>query len=106
MEVKLEDFEARIIIYANEKTLEKILYELGRKYKENEIEYFIERPLSKREIEVMKFVILGYNNTEISKKLGITKNTVKAHMSKIMEKLAVTDRVQAAVKATKQNLLQ
>ena len=106
MEVKLEDFEVRIIIYANEKTLEKILYELERKYEENEIEYFIERPLSKREIEVMKFVILGYNNTEISKKLGITKNTVKAHMSKIMEKLAVTDRVQAAVKATKQNLLQ
>ena len=54
----------------------------------------------------MAMVTATFPNTEISKKLGITKNTVKAHMSKIMEKLAVTDRVQAAVKATKQNLLQ
>ena len=106
MDVKLEDFEARIIIYANEYTLEKILYELSRKYAENEIEYYIERPLSKREIEVMKLVIAGKSNSEIAKELYITKNTVKAHMSNIMEKLAVTDRVQAAVKATKQNLLQ
>lgn len=105
MDINLENFEARIIIYANDYLVEKILYELGRKYSEDEIEYYIERPLSKREIEVMKLVIMGKSNAEISKKLNITRNTVKAHMSKIMEKLNVTDRVQAAVKATRQNLL-
>ena len=105
MDFLIEDFEARIIIYANEYTLEKILFELGRKYGENELEYYIERPLSRREIEVLKLVINGKSNAEIAKTLYITQNTVKAHMSKIMEKLAVTDRVQAAVKATRQNLI-
>lgn len=105
MDLNIEDFEARIIIYANEYTLEKILFELGRKYDENELEYYIERPLSRREIEVLKLVINGKSNSEIAKMLYITPNTVKAHMTKIMEKLAVTDRVQAAVKATRQNLI-
>lgn len=105
MEYEIQDFEARIIIYASELTLQKILFELGRKYNDNEIEYYIERPLTVREIEVLRLVINGKSNTQIAKILCITPNTVKAHMSKIMEKLAVTDRVQAAVKATRQNLI-
>lgn len=105
MDLTTEEFEARIIIYANEYTLEKILFELGRKFSENDLEYYIERPLSRREIDVLKLVINGKSNAEIAQTLYITQNTVKAHMKKIMEKLAVTDRVQAAVKATRQNLL-
>lgn len=100
-----KNFEAKIIVYANEPILKELLEILEKKYNKKEINYYVEKPLSKREIEVMKLVISGNSNSQIAKKLNITINTVKAHMSRIMDKLAVTDRVQAAVKVTGQNLL-
>jgi len=61
--------------------------------------------LTKRELEVLAFVTEGYNNTEISKKLHLSVNTVKAHISNIMQKLEVDDRTQAAIKAISNNII-
>lgn len=61
--------------------------------------------LTKREIEVLAFVSEGYNNTEIAKKLHLSINTVKAHVSNIMQKLEVDDRTQAAIKAISNNII-
>ena len=61
--------------------------------------------LTKREIEVLAFVSEGYNNTEIAKKLHLSVNTVKAHVSNIMQKLEVDDRTQAAIKAISNNII-
>lgn len=56
-------------------------------------------PLTEREIEVLKLIIDGHSNPEIASTLYISLSTVKAHIRNIMSKLAVDDRVQAAVVA-------
>ena len=58
-----------------------------------------ENPLTERELEVLKLIVEGYSNPEIAASLHISLSTVKAHARSIMNKLAVDDRVQAAVVA-------
>ena len=54
-------------------------------------------PLSAREMEILQYVCRGLSNKEIAKKLKISHQTVKNHMTAILRKLAVEDRTQAAV---------
>lgn len=61
--------------------------------------------LSQREIDVLKLVIEGLSNQAIAERLYLSVETVKTHMRRIMEKLAVSDRTQAAVKAMREGLL-
>ncbi len=61
--------------------------------------------LSQREMEVLALVVEGLSNQEIANRLGLSVETIKTHMRHIMEKLAVSDRTQAAVKAMRQGLV-
>jgi DNA-binding NarL/FixJ family response regulator len=61
--------------------------------------------LSEREMEVLQLLVQGLNNTEIADRLIIGRETVKTHVRHIMDKLAVDDRVQAAVKALRHGLI-
>lgn len=61
--------------------------------------------LSQREQDVLLLLVEGLNNTEIAAKLFISPNTVKSHMRSLMNKLAVNDRVQVAVKAIRTGLI-
>ena len=61
--------------------------------------------LSQREMEVLKLIVEGYSNPEIASKLFLSANTVKTHVRGIMNKLAVDDRVQAAVVALRSGLV-
>lgn len=61
--------------------------------------------LTKRELQVLSLIKEGYNNTDIAKKLHLSINTVKAHVSSIMQKLEVEDRTQAAIKAISNNII-
>ena len=60
--------------------------------------------LTSREKEVLELLTQGLSNTEIADKLIISTHTAKAHVCNILTKQSVTDRVQAAVKATKYDL--
>jgi len=60
--------------------------------------------LTQREKEVLSFLVKGYSNTEIAEKIFVSAHTVKAHVGNILTKLSVSDRVQAAVIATKYEL--
>ncbi|GAB4422723.1 MAG: response regulator transcription factor [Anaerolineae bacterium] len=62
--------------------------------------------LSDREIEVLRHVVDGAANHEIAERLHITRNTVKMHLRSILEKLGVQNRVQAAVKAVREGLVE
>ena len=53
--------------------------------------------LSPRELEVARAVGRGLANAEISAELHLSVATVKAHVSKVMEKLGVDNRVQVAL---------
>lgn len=61
--------------------------------------------LSEREQEVLKLVVEGYSNPEIAAALYLSPNTVITHVRGIMNKLAVDDRVQAAVVALRSGLV-
>lgn len=60
---------------------------------------FTFQPLSTREMEILKCITRGQSNKEIAQQLGISRQTVKNHMTSILRKLAVNDRTQAAVYA-------
>lgn len=61
--------------------------------------------LSQRELEVLKLMVDGLSNPEIAAALYLSPNTVKTHVRGIMNKLAVDDRVQAAVVALRTGLV-
>lgn len=73
----------------------------------NEISYTSDnlRPLTEREVEVLKLITMGKSNTEIAKDLILSVHTVKAHVCSILYKMSVDDRVQAAVKAVRDGLV-
>jgi DNA-binding NarL/FixJ family response regulator len=58
-------------------------------------------PLSPREMEILQQIALGRSNKEIAYMLGISRQTVKNHMTSILRKLAVNDRTQAAMYAVR-----
>ena len=58
-------------------------------------------PLSPREMEILQQIALGLSNKEIAHQLGISRQTVKNHMTNILRKLAVSDRTQAAMYAVR-----
>lgn len=64
-----------------------------------------ENPLTKREMEVLRLITEGMTNAEIARKLYISEKTVKNHVSRILRKLNVEDRTQAAVFAIKNDLV-
>ena len=61
--------------------------------------------LSKRETEILRLIVDGYTNPQISEMLSISGNTVKRHISNLFLKLDVNDRTQAAVLAVRKNLI-
>lgn len=60
--------------------------------------------MSEREIEVLCLVAEGLDNNEIAAELGISAKTVKNHVSSILMKLGLTNRVQAAVFAVRSGI--
>ena len=65
----------------------------------------MQQKLTTRELNVLKYLVQGFTNQEISNKLHISVHTVKAHLETIYEKLSVTNRVQACVKGVLLNLI-
>jgi DNA-binding NarL/FixJ family response regulator len=63
------------------------------------------RPLSSREVEVLRMVAKGLGNKEIANALNIAEVTVKLHVSHVLEKLAVKDRTQAATVALQRGII-
>ena len=57
--------------------------------------------LSSREIEVLDCVALGLSNKQIAETLYVTEQTIKNHMTSVLKKLDVNDRVQAVLYAVK-----
>jgi len=53
-------------------------------------------PLTTRELEILQLVARGSTNGEIARRLWVTEQTVKFHLSNIYRKLAVTNRTEAS----------
>jgi DNA-binding NarL/FixJ family response regulator len=66
----------------------------------------VARPeLSDRETEVLKLIANGKDNAEIAQELHISPKTVKNHISNILMKLQIDNRIQAAVYAVRSGLV-
>ncbi len=61
--------------------------------------------LTQKELEVLSLISEGFSNKEISDKLVITMSTTKAHVHHILQKLYVSDRTKATVKARNEGLV-
>jgi DNA-binding NarL/FixJ family response regulator len=62
-------------------------------------------PLTPRETEVLRLAAGGAGNTEIAERLHIGLGTVKNHIRDILEKMAASDRTQAAVEALRRGYI-
>ena len=62
--------------------------------------------LTKREKEILKFISHGMTNAEIAQNLFLSEGTVRNYVSRILEKLHVDDRTQAAVLALRYGLVE
>jgi NarL family two-component system response regulator LiaR len=61
-------------------------------------------PLTDREIEVLRLVAKGLTNPEIAQQLVITEATVRTHVSNILSKLHLANRVQATLYALQEGI--
>lgn len=59
--------------------------------------------LTRREFEILLLISKGYSNNQIGYELVISDKTVKNHVSKILEKMEVPDRLNAVLKSVKNN---
>jgi NarL family two-component system response regulator LiaR len=65
----------------------------------------IRSELSDREIEVLKLIANGKDNAQIAADLHISPKTVKNHISNILMKLQIENRIQAAVYAVRSGIV-
>jgi DNA-binding NarL/FixJ family response regulator len=61
--------------------------------------------LTEREVEVLELLARGWDNGRIAADLYMSRATVKRHISSILHKLQVENRIQAAVRAVEEGLL-
>jgi two-component system NarL family response regulator len=68
-------------------------------------ERMVRTNLTSRELEILKMLSKGPTNKQIGHALGISDNTVRNHVLKIIEKLEVSDRTEAATTAIQRGLI-
>jgi DNA-binding NarL/FixJ family response regulator len=83
----------------------RILKEFTRSGSETTNEPQVIGDLTAREIDILQLVVEGLTNREIASRLVISENTVKIHLRNILEKLHLQNRIQAAVYAVRQGLV-
>ncbi len=62
--------------------------------------------LTEREHQVLTLVVAGKNNVQIARELVITQYTVKAHLGSIFKKFGVKTRLEAAIFAIKNGIVE
>jgi DNA-binding NarL/FixJ family response regulator len=83
----------------------KVLQRIRASSSQPEIEQTIRSELSDREIEVLKLIANGKDNAMIAAELHISPKTVKNHISNILMKLQIENRIQAAVYAVRSGIV-
>ncbi|HEX2979476.1 MAG TPA: response regulator transcription factor [Anaerolineaceae bacterium] len=77
----------------------KVISEFSRLSRPKPVSTELVENLSAREEEILRLVATGASNREIAETLVIAEGTVKNHLTSILGKLGVSDRMQAVMKA-------
>ena len=85
--------------------LRKVLQRVRATAADSEGAETIRAELSDREIEVLKLIANGKDNAQIARDLVISPKTVKNHISNILMKLQIDNRIQAAVYAVRSGIV-
>jgi len=64
------------------------------------------RPLTEREIDILRLIAKGLSNGEAAGVLGLSRATVRTHLEHIYEKLDVTNRVEAVTEGVRKGLIE
>ena len=64
------------------------------------------RPLTEREIEILRLIAKGLSNNEAASVLTLSRATVRTHLEHIYEKLEVTNRVEAVTEGLRKGLIE
>jgi DNA-binding NarL/FixJ family response regulator len=98
---------ARGVAWLAPRAAEALLDRIRRDYAEPQVasELELEQELSPRELEVLQLVARGLDNSEIAEELSISPRTAKNHVSNILSKLEVPNRIQAATYAVRAGLV-
>lgn len=64
------------------------------------------RPLTEREIDILRLIAKGLSNGEAASVLGLSRATVRTHLEHIYEKLDVTNRVEAVTEGVRKGLIE
>jgi two-component system nitrate/nitrite response regulator NarL len=83
----------------------KVLQRVRATSAQPDIAETIRSELSDREIEVLKLIANGKDNALIAAELHISPKTVKNHISNILMKLQIDNRIQAAVYAVRSGIV-
>ena len=83
----------------------KVLQRLRAQSKDDDAAETIRAELSDRELEVLKLIANGKDNAQIARELFISPKTVKNHISNILMKLQIENRIQAAVYAVRSGIV-
>ena len=83
----------------------KVLQRLRAQSSNEDAAATIRAELSHREIEVLKLIANGKDNAQIARELFISPKTVKNHISNILMKLQIDNRIQAAVYAVRSGIV-
>ena len=86
------------------KLVDQLVFDNIKKSKES-AELATEHKLTERELEVLRLIATGATNREIANKLVVSEGTVKNHVSSILSRLGLRDRIQAAIYAHENHLL-
>ena len=93
--------------YVDHQFLQGVLRDLDvPDHQQTELNSEIIETLTPREMDVLKLIVEGLSNKAIAEVLVISPSTVKGYVKNILEKLYVSDRTQAAVKAVRSGLVQ
>ena len=89
----------------NDETAKTINHDIGNIDNHNITNNSLVSELTSREIQVLQLVANGYTNAEIAQELFVSTPTVKTHVSNILSKLNLRDRIQAVIFAYENSLL-
>ena len=64
------------------------------------------RPLTGREIDILRLIAKGLSNSEAAGVLGLSRATVRTHLEHIYDKLDVTNRVEAVTEGLRKGLIE